>query len=79
MPASTVDWSACPLVEIDPQRVGGRPVLKGTRMPVEDLIANFDYGVSVAEISEQFGIPPETITQLLSDAGKHDTIAHPLR
>jgi uncharacterized protein (DUF433 family) len=35
-----LDWSDCPLVEIDPLRVGGKPVVKGTRMPAEDIIAN---------------------------------------
>jgi uncharacterized protein (DUF433 family) len=37
-----LDWSKCSLVEIDPLRVSGRPVLKGTRMPVEDIIANYE-------------------------------------
>lgn len=60
-----VDWSKCDLVEVDPLRVGGRPVLRGTRMPVEDIIANFQYGVSVEEISEQFQIPVDTIKAVL--------------
>ena len=60
-----VDWSKCDLVEVDPLRIGGRPVLRGTRMPVEDIIANFQYGVSVEEISEQFQIPVDTIKAVL--------------
>ncbi len=59
-------WSNCPLVEIDPSRVSGRPVLKGTRMPVEDIIANYEYGVSISEISTQFQIPATIIEELLS-------------
>jgi uncharacterized protein (DUF433 family) len=62
----SLDWSKCPLVEIDPLRVSGRPVLKGTRMPVEDIIANYEYGVPVSEISAQFQIPAHIITELLS-------------
>lgn len=65
-----VDWSKCDLVEVDPLRVGGRPVLRGTRMPVEDIIANFRYGVSVEEISEQFQIPVDTIKAVLRYAEK---------
>ena len=61
-----IDWSNCPLVEIDPLRVSGRPVLKGTRMPVEDVIANYEYGVSISEISTQFQIPASIIKELLS-------------
>jgi len=74
-----VDWSECTLVEIDPRRVGGRPVLKGTRMPVEDILANYEYGVSIAEISEQFRIAPRTIQDLLSYAESHHTFARPIR
>jgi uncharacterized protein (DUF433 family) len=61
-----IDWSNCPLVEIDPSRVSGRPVVKGTRMPVEDIIANYEYGVSISEISTQFQIPATIIKELLS-------------
>lgn len=74
----SVDWSKCPLVEIDPSRVGGRPVLKGTRMPVEDIIANYEYGVSVAEISAQFQIPAEIITELVSYVEGRQSLARPV-
>lgn len=74
-----LDWSECALVEIDPLRVSGRPVLRGTRMPVEDILANYEYGVSVSEISEQFGIESQTIRELLSYAEMHHALARPLR
>lgn len=61
-----LDWSNCPLVEIDLSRVSGRPVLKGTRMPVEDIIANYEHGVSISEISTPFQIPAPIIKELLS-------------
>jgi uncharacterized protein (DUF433 family) len=64
----SLDWSKCPLVEIDPWRVSGRPVLKGTRMPVEDIIANYEYGVSIDEISIQFQIPASIVRELLTYA-----------
>ena len=75
--ASILDWSECPLVEIDPSRVSGRPELKGTRMPVEDILANYEYGVSMEEISEQFGIEPQTIRDVLSYAERHQGLARP--
>ena len=35
MPAEeTIDWSLCPLVEVNPRVLSGAPVLCGTRMPV---------------------------------------------
>ncbi len=73
-----LDWSKCALVEIDPLRVSGRPVIKGTRMPVEDIIANYEYGVSVSEISEQFHIPARMITELLSYVERHHALARPV-
>lgn len=76
---ATLDWSGCELVEVDPSRVGGRPVLKGTRMPIEDILANFEYGLSMEEISEQFGIEIETIHSLLTYAERHHAIARPVR
>ena len=79
MAAARVDWSKCPLVEIDARRLGGRPVLKGTRMPVEDLLANYEYGVSIEDISAQFGIPPRTIRELLNYAERRQPIARPVR
>lgn len=73
-----LDWSECPLVEIDPLRVSGRPVVKGTRMPAEDIIANYEYGVSVKEISEQFRISPEIIKELLNYVERHHALARPV-
>ena len=77
--APHLDWSECALVEIDPLRVSGRPVLKGTRMPVEDILANYEYGVSVSEISEQFGVEPQIVRELLSYAERRHALARSLR
>jgi uncharacterized protein (DUF433 family) len=74
----SLDWSKCPLVEIDSLRASGRPVLKGTRMPVEDIIANYEYGVSISEISAQFRIPVPIITELLSYAERRHALARPV-
>ncbi|HYX54210.1 MAG TPA: DUF433 domain-containing protein [Candidatus Limnocylindrales bacterium] len=73
-----VNWSDCPLVEIDAARMSGRPVLKGTRMPVEDIIANYEFGVSVSEISEQFRIPVETVKELLTYLERRQLLARPV-
>ena len=63
-----IDWSDCALVEVKPGVQGGAPVLRGTRMPVDSIVANFDYGVSAAEIAEQFEIPPERVEAILTYA-----------
>jgi len=71
----TIDWALCPLVEVNPRVLSGAPVLRGTRMPVSAIIDNFDYGVSVAEISEQFEVPEDRIQAILAYAKSH-RIAH---
>jgi uncharacterized protein (DUF433 family) len=73
-----IDWSDCPLVEIKPGVQSGAPVLRGTRMPAAVIVDNFDYGVSVAEIAEQFDIPPDRIEAILAYAQSH-RVAHPVR
>ena len=66
-----IDWSECPLVEVKPEVQSGAPVLLGTRMPVNAIVDNFDYGVSVAEIVEQFEVPPDRIEAILTYAKSH--------
>lgn len=72
-----IDWSECPLVEVNPRVQSGAPVLRGTRMPVNAIVDNFDYGVSVAEISEQFEVPEDCIQAVLAYATSHP-VAHPV-
>ena len=70
-----IDWSECPLVEVKPGVQSGAPVLLGTRMPVNAIVDNFDHGVSVAEIVEQFEVPPDRVDAILTYAKSH-RIAH---
>lgn len=72
-----VDWAHCPLVEMNPLVHSGAPVLRGTRMPVNAIVDNSDYGMSVAEISEQFEVPEESIRAILEYAKSH-RLAHPV-
>jgi uncharacterized protein (DUF433 family) len=72
-----IEWSECPLVEVNPHVQSGAPVLRGTRMPVNAIVDNYDYGVSVAEISEQFEVPQDSIQAILAYAKSH-RVAHPV-
>lgn len=72
-----IDWSDCPLVETKPNVHSGAPVLRGTRMPVDAIVDNFDYGVSISEISEQFGVPLESVRAIVTYAQSH-RVAHPV-
>jgi len=70
-----IDWSECPFVEVKPGVQSGAPVLLGTRMPADAIVDNFDFGVSIAEIVEQFEVPPDRIEAILTYAKSH-RIAH---
>ena len=73
-----IDWSGCPLVEMKQGVQSGAPVLRGTRMPVSAIVDNFDYGVSVPEIAEQFEVPPDRVEAIVAYAQSR-RVAHPVR
>jgi uncharacterized protein (DUF433 family) len=56
-----IDWSSCPVVERDPERVSGVWVFRGTRVPVAALFENLEDGVPVGEFIELF--PGVTLDQ----------------
>jgi uncharacterized protein (DUF433 family) len=74
---ASVDWSECPLVEIKPGVQSGAPVLRGTRLPISAIVDNFNFGVSVAEIAEQFEVPQDSVEAILAYAKCH-RVAHPV-
>ncbi len=63
-----IDWSGCELVEVVPSKVSGAPILKGTRLPAQTIIDNHDYGMTPAEIVEQFGVTEDQVLQVLKYA-----------
>lgn len=67
-----MDWTDCPLVETVPGKVSGVPILKGTRMPADGIVSNFQTGSPVEEIAENFDIPEDSIRALLSYAAKRN-------
>ena len=59
-----IDWSTCPAVERDPDRVSGAWVFRGTRLPVATVIENLE-DLSVDEVIEQFDVTREQVTAVL--------------
>jgi len=55
------DWSSCPAVERDTERVSGAWVFRGTRVPVAALFENLEDGAQVTEFVEWF--PGVTLQQ----------------
>jgi hypothetical protein len=47
------------------------PECKAARMPIGAIVGNVDYGVSVAEIAEQFEVSPNCVEPILMYAKSH--------
>ncbi|MEK6806842.1 MAG: DUF433 domain-containing protein [Pseudomonadota bacterium] len=57
-----LDWSSCPEVERDAQRVSGAWLFRGTRVPVSALFENLEEGAQVSQFVEWF--PGVTLKQV---------------
>ena len=49
-------WDDCELVQRDPEVVSGAPVLKGTRLPADTLISNFESFIELEAMGEHEAI-----------------------
>jgi len=55
----------CPIT-VDPEILGGTPVFRGTRIPVDALLNNLEAGVSMDEFLENFpSVTREQAVQVL--------------
>jgi uncharacterized protein (DUF433 family) len=66
-----VDWTDCPLVEVNPLKLSGVPILKRLRLQADAIVDNYESGSPVEEIFENFGIPVEKILEVLAYAAEH--------
>jgi uncharacterized protein (DUF433 family) len=67
---AALDWSACPAVESNPDKLGGVWVLRGTRMPVASIFENLEDGLTIEEVMEQFDVTREEIKSVLEFAAR---------
>ncbi|MBE0550116.1 MAG: DUF433 domain-containing protein [Rubrivivax sp.] len=66
-----IDWSSCPAVERDPDRVSGAWVFRGTRVPVAALFENLEDDASVHQFVEWFpGVTLEQARAVLDHAAR---------
>lgn len=66
-----IDWSTCPAVERDPQRVSGAWVFRGTRVPVAALFENLEDGAQVYQFVQWFpGVSSEQVRAVLEHAAR---------
>jgi len=52
-----IDWSDCPIVERDPEKMGGVPTLRAWRLSADSVVENYEDGATPEEISESFHVP----------------------
>lgn len=48
-------------IEIDPKIMVGKPVIKGTRLPVQQILRLLGQGISFEEVIEEYDITKEDI------------------
>ncbi len=66
-----IDWSSCPAVERDPDRVSGAWVFRSTRVPVAALFENLEDGALVSQFVEWFpGVTLEQVRTVLEHAAR---------
>jgi uncharacterized protein (DUF433 family) len=70
MATSMLDWSQCPAAESIPGKVSGAWVLRDTRMPVSLIFENLEYGATIEEIIENYGVSLEQIQSVLEFAAR---------
>ena len=62
-----MDWSSCPAVERDAEKVSGSWVFRGTRVPVVALFENLEGGASVDDFLSWFpGVTREQVEAVLN-------------
>ncbi len=66
-----IDWSTCPVVERDRERVSGAWVFRGTRVPIAALFENLEDGTQVSQFVEWFpGVTLDQIHAVLEHAAR---------
>lgn len=68
---AVIDWSSCPALERDPQRMSNMWVFRGTRVPVESLFQNLEDGANVTDFVQWFpGVTAEDVRTVLKHVAR---------
>ena len=62
-------------VTIDEAIVGGHPVIKGTRVPLQVIVGSLSSGATVEDVCEDYGVTREDVLAALAFAA--EAIAKP--
>lgn len=67
----TLDWSQCPAVERDPEKMSGAWVFRGTRFPISTIFENLEQGASIDDILQWYqGLNRQQIQEVVAFAAK---------
>jgi uncharacterized protein (DUF433 family) len=69
-----MDWLHCEIVESIPARVSGVPLLRGSRVPVEQVVASHQAGESAEEIAYNYDLNLDAVSTILSYNGGFDRL-----
>ena len=71
MNAKEFDWSECPAVWRDPERMSGKWCFNKTRLPLDTLFGHLAFGSSIEEFIEWYpGVEHALIVEVLKFAAK---------
>ena len=62
------DWNGCEWVESVPERMHGTPVVVNSRMPADGVVENFDEGMSIDELVDDYGLDKTAVLGILQFA-----------
>jgi uncharacterized protein (DUF433 family) len=72
-----MDWSGCEVVEVIPGKVSGVPIIRGSRVPADQVIENHEAGESPEDIAYNFDLNLEDVRALLAYAASRQTALRP--
>lgn len=65
-----MDWTDCPVIEAVPGRMSGAPVLRGSRVRPQDILANAGRGAGW--IADAYGLPLDDVRAVLLFHARHE-------
>ena len=73
-----LDWSSCPAVEHEADKVSGAWVFRGTRVPVKALFENLESGASISDFVAWFPGITREMAQGVLDHAKRSSLTQKL-
>ena len=70
-----MDWSGCGCVEQVPGRMGGVPVISGSRVTPESIVEHAAGGFSVGQIASLFTLPRAKVRKVIDFATQRSSMA----